>query len=126
MTPLLGIWWDDGVTCAALTESPDDLGGLPGRGLLDSEMGHVHEWDRVARRFNRSPDSEYFLVPRGRVLLRPDGGGLILHGNGTPPDRLAVVAAEFGLTAWTTQTDDHYAVGEEAERVMGEWFEDWE
>ncbi len=119
--PLIGIWWDDGTTLVARTHSPDE--NADGSTWIDSDLNHVDEWSRVAPQFGLSARSEYFSIPRGRVLLnRSTGVGLIYHGAATSQDRLPVIAAEFRLETWTARIDDHYQMGRDADAL----FEDWD
>jgi hypothetical protein len=112
--PLVGIWWDDGRTLAALTHPPTE--NASGGELIDSDLEHWREWPRVARRFGKSAHGEYFEVPRGRVMLRRrTGAGVIFHGNATSPERLREVATRFQLKRWESRTDEHYAVGPDAD-----------
>ncbi|MBL9164613.1 MAG: hypothetical protein JNL18_17935 [Planctomycetaceae bacterium] len=121
--PLIGIWWDDGSTLVALTHSPaENASAGP---LIDSELNHFEQWEKIASRFGLSSDDEYFEVPRGRVLLKQQTGeGLIYHGNATTPARLRAIAARYKLTKWTTQRNEHYDVGPDADALFAEAFDD--
>ncbi len=66
-----------------------------------------------------SVKSEYFGVPRGRVLLRQSSGkGVIYHGSSTLPARLQAIAAEFQLTDWKAAVDPHYEMGDAADELF--------
>lgn len=121
--PLIGIWWDDGCTLIALTHLPTEKASAGP--LIDSELNHFEEWDEVAAHFALSPHDEYFDVPRGRVLLRSSTGeGLIYHGNATTEARLRQIAGRFRLSKWTTQRNEHYDVGPDADALFAEDFDD--
>ena len=107
LAPLVGIWWDDAGWLVALTHSPNV--DSHGTDLVDSDLDHWREWPSIAHRFGRPPESEYFAVPRGRVMHRANGGpALIYHGSSTPHDRLLVIAAHFRLDRWESRLDEHY------------------
>lgn len=120
---LIGIWWDDGQTLVALTHSSSENASVGT--LIDSELNHFEEWERIASQFGLSVEDEYFEVPRGRVLLRPrTGEGVIYHGNATTPSRLRKIAARYKLTKWTAQRNEHYDVGPDADAHFAEDFDD--
>jgi len=117
---LIGIWWDNGMTLVALTHSPDENSG--GQDWIDSNLNHADEWKYIAPQFGLSARSEYFSIPRGRVLLnRLTGTGLIYHGAATHADRLPVIAAEFRLNNWTAKIDDHYQMGRDVDALFDDW-----
>ena len=75
----------------------------------------------MAEKFGRDRRSEYFDVPRGRVVIRRETGeGIVYHGASTAPERLRRIAAEFRLTRWAAVRDDHYATGAEADALFEE------
>jgi hypothetical protein len=115
--PLIGIWWDNGLQTVAITHPVDQ--NSTGRMLVDSNHSHSESWPEVCRRLGHSPDVEYFMVPRGRVLFHSaTGRGLIYHGQATTPERLAAVARVFHLTSWSSQLDDHYATGDDLDQIF--------
>lgn len=117
---LIGIWWDNGTSLVALAHGPDENSG--GKQWIDSNFNHTEEWKRVAPRFGLSTRSEYFSVPRGRVLFnRLPGTSLIYHGAATGSDRLRVIAAEFRLGNWMSELDDHYQMGTDADLLFDEF-----
>lgn len=117
---LIGIWWDDGTSLVALTHSPSE--NSSGQAWIDSNLNHAEEWKSVAPQFGLSAQSEYFSLPRGRVLFnRLTGTGLIYHGAATHADRLPVIAAEFRLKNWTARIDDHYQMGRDADALFDDW-----
>ena len=106
-SPMIGIWWDYAGQVVALAHPPNT--DSHGTDLIDSDLDHWREWPRICRRFGRSPESEYFALPRGRVMHRADGRpALIYHGSITPHDRLLVIAAHFRLDRWESRLDEHY------------------
>ena len=117
LEPLIGIWWDDGVTLAALAHSPDVSSS--GTDRRDSDLQHVKEWPRVAKQFGRSPDDGYETVQRGRVLFDTQTkSGIIYHGSATSKARLKLIAKEFQLTSWKAFGDSHYAFGDEIDQLF--------
>jgi hypothetical protein len=121
--PLIGIWWDDGITLVAIAHAPSENASV---GLLiDSELNHFEEWDSVASRFGLSASDEYFEVPRGRVLVKQQTGeGMIYHGNATSAARLRKIAARYKLIKWTTQRNEHYDIGPDADALFAGEFDD--
>lgn len=118
--PRVGIWWDTGEIIAAIAHPPTENTARAGT-RLDSNLSYADEWAQVARQLGWTTDDEYFLVPRGRVLLEIGGlTGIILHGPATKPNRLALIARRFGLGAWRAEVDAHYFTGEDADRLFEE------
>lgn len=116
-TPLIGIWWDDTKKLVVAAHAPTTKSA--GEDWYDSTKSHDSEWKRVAHRFGKSSDDDYFVIPRGRVLLSRDKKlGRILHGNGTDASRLQVIARRFQLDHWEAVLDDHYLVGKEADALF--------
>ncbi|WP_164104448.1 hypothetical protein [Candidatus Laterigemmans baculatus] len=116
----IGIWWDDGQRLVALTH-PASENATRISGRIDSNLAHVDEWPSVANRLGRSAREEYFVVPRGRVVLDArTGRGIVFHGNGTSRDRLALIAERFDLAEWQAELDAHYSVGAEIDRLFDE------
>lgn len=107
----IGIWWDGGGRIAALAH-PCDENATQIAGRIDSNLAHADEWPQVARRFGLSAHDEYFVVPRGRVLIDArTGNGIILHGNATDQERLSQIAEQFELSEWRAEFDAHYSTG---------------
>ena len=88
----------------------------PVAGVRDSRFGHDEEWPGVQAMHPELAEREYFDVPRGRVLHRPEEGvfdiflpTLLLR------DRRAVTAIvkAFGLPTASVRlrTDEHYEPG---------------
>jgi hypothetical protein len=112
-----GIWWAKDRVVAALLE-PASRGERSGR-RLDSSLEHAMEWPKVAGLFGVLVQDKYYEVPRGRVMLEgKEGHAVILHGNGTDVVALLQIARAFNLTKWTEEMDEHYFVGEEADRLF--------
>ncbi len=79
---LIGIWWDNGEAIVAI-KHPVDV-NLTGTELVDSNHSHADEWINACQQLKLSPEIEYFVIPRGRVLYRPqDDCGLIYLTNST-------------------------------------------
>ena len=105
----VGIWWADAHAIAAVLQSASSVRiRLP---LIDSDFEHWREWESICQHFNKRPRDEYFVVPRGRVLVqRNNGRGLIYHGDATPVATLKRIAKLFRLSTWTAQPDLHYMI----------------
>lgn len=116
----VGIWWDDGQRLVALTH-PTSENATRIAGRIDSNLAHVDEWPNVAERLGRAAHEEYFVVPRGRVVLDArTGKGIIFHGNGTTPERLSLIAEHYALDVWQAELDAHYSVDAEVDRLFDE------
>lgn len=116
-SPLIGIWWDDGTTLVALTHHPTE--NFSGEHWIDSNLNHAEEWGRVGPQFGLSYRSEYFSIPRGRVLLnRRTGVSIIYRGAATDADRLRLIAAEYCLNDWDSEIDEHYQTGPDADALF--------
>ena len=88
-------------------------------GICDSDFDHIDCWPNAARKLAISPESEYYDVPRGRVMWHvKKSTSIILHGNRTSAERLTVIAKAFGLETWTSETDLHYFMGDEANALF--------
>jgi hypothetical protein len=115
--PQIGIWWDDGQKLVAFPEPPNEPD--PDTHACDSELSHDEKWIEVADQFGRTPDDEYYSVPRGRVLWFPRQNlAKILHGSGTSPERLEVIAQYFRLENWRAEPDVHYSFGTEVDSLF--------
>jgi hypothetical protein len=109
MQAQVGIWWDDGKTLAVIAHSVHEQShwGI----LIDSNLTHVEVWPGIAGQFGYTPDCEYFVIPRGRVLLDPKTlAGWIYHGSSTPLARLTIIAQAFNLASWRARLDMHYEI----------------
>jgi len=117
--PLIGIWWDNQDRIVAILQQLNDASG--GTSLLDSDFSHADEWPRIAHHFGETPEVEYFVIPRGRVLFDQDQGiGILYHGNATGENRLREIAARFGLAVWKAQMDEHYLMGDAIDDLFGQ------
>lgn len=117
----VGIWWDDGSIIVALAhEQTENV--TRGRNRVDSNLAHVDEWPRVAKKLGRTIADEYFCVPRGRVLWdATNQRGIILHGPATSVERLKLIAQRFNLgEGWRAETDCHYYTDADADRLFDE------
>jgi hypothetical protein len=118
LEPLVGIWWENGGKIAAFSHHPSDNStNIAGR--IDSNYAHVDLWPEAAKSLGCDPQAEYFFIPRGRVLInRRTNEGIILHGASTSQKSLIRIAKLFQLTKWTSEIDDHYAIGTDADTVF--------
>lgn len=115
--PAVGIWWSEGDVAVALLQ-PLARGESSG-GYIDSPLEHRREWAAVAHHFGCARGSEYWCVARGRVLLEHKATrGVIYHGNESDANCLVRIARIFGLSQWRSAMDDHYLMGEEADRAF--------
>ena len=121
--PFIGIWWADGSRIVAILQSPTETTGRSS--LRDSDLNHFEEWTSIAHHFQKTPDEEYFVVPRGRVLLDAKREtGIIYHGNSTQNSQIERIAAMFGYTTWEGRIDDHYLTGDAADRLLDDMFDE--
>ncbi len=117
--PLIGIWWADQDRIVAILQRPNDASG--GSSLLDSDFSHADEWPPIAHYFNQTPEVDYFVIPRGRVLFdRDQEVGILYHGNATGENRLQEIAARFRLDFWKAQIDEHYLMGDAIDDLFGQ------
>ena len=118
-SPHVGIWWHSSNRLVAFAEAIDSLPEFVG--LVDSDLGHNELWKKAWPVLGCDKLTEYFDVPRGRVLWSPSRKrGLIYHGNATNTEMLNQIAATFGLRRWDVRHDDHYVVGENLEKFFGD------
>jgi hypothetical protein len=118
--PLCGIWW---CTADVLVAVVDPV-AIPSAGpRIDSDLAHADVWPVVAKHFGRSPSSEYFETPRGRVqLVGLAGAGVVLGGRATSNAQVEAIARVFGLAEWRVELDDHYATGADADKLFDQEF----
>jgi hypothetical protein len=116
--PLTGIWWDNGVKIVVVAH-PFAQNSHQTGSLIDSNLTHAVVWPSVAAELGRNAEDEYFVIPRGRVLvdlrLRI---GIIVHGPATNRSRLRQIARRFRLISWKAEIDDHYCIGADADRLF--------
>jgi hypothetical protein len=114
--PLSGIWW---CTADVLVAVLDPVAKSDGGPRIDSDLAHADVWPLVAKHFGRSPSSEYFETPRGRVqLVGVAGAGVVLGGRATSNAQVEAIARVFGLSEWRVELDDHYATGVDADTIF--------
>jgi hypothetical protein len=118
-TPHAGVWWCDATTVVGVVD-PAPVASPVGR--LDSDLAHADLWPLVAALFGKRPRSEYFEVPRGRVLLTSDASeGIVIGGSSTSDAQVAAIARAFGLAQWRFERDEHYEVGDDADAIFDAW-----
>ena len=115
-TPSVGIWWFyyDEVLFADLVGVEN---GLPYGTCITGLSDHADFWDKLeaAGELERLPPilrSEYFLIPRGRVVFHKDTGRYtVLHG-GLKKSELNKIRKFFCLPKELTDsdTDFHYKI----------------
>lgn len=120
--PQVGIWWDDGRRLVAVSVPTESVAAQAG--VVDGPFNHVDEWPQYAAQFGMTSDSEYFTVPRGRVIFRSNGEAVILHGPSTSRSRLKRIAERFQLDRWGSLIDEHYFIGSDADELFREEDED--
>jgi hypothetical protein len=114
--PLSGIWW---CTADILVAVLDPLAIPSVAPRIDSDLAHADVWPMVAKHFGRSPASEYFDTPRGRVqLVGLAGPSVVLGGRTTSEVQARAIAEAFGLAEWRVELDDHYATGSDADKLF--------
>lgn len=115
--PAVGIWWAEASVVVAFVQPL--ARGEPCGGFLDSPLEHRREWGTAAPYFARARCSDYWSVARGRVLWeRRKASGVIYHGNESDASCVAQIAGIYGLSKWRSAMDDHYMMGDEADRVF--------
>ena len=115
-TPSVGIWWfyyDD-----ILFADPVEVAkGLPYGDCITGLTDHADFWDKLEStgELNKLPPllrSEYFYIPRGRVVFHKDTGRYtVLHG-GLKKRELNKICKYFALPKEITDfdTDFHYTL----------------
>ena len=107
----VGVWWHLRDRLLACRQSVEGIEG-PG-GLLDTDLSHDAVWPVVRQELGCTEETEYFDVPRGRVLFDARQlSGVIYHGNATPREVLQQLARVFGMARWDERRDEHYLTGE--------------
>ena len=115
-TPSVGIWWFyyDNILFADPVEVAK---GLPYGDCITGLTDHADFWDKLesAGELNKLPPllrSEYFYIPRGRVVYHKDTGRYtVLHG-GLKKRELNIICKFFALPKEITDfdTDFHYTL----------------
>jgi hypothetical protein len=82
-------------------------------GVRDSRYGHDQEWPRVQAMYPELDGREYFEIPRGRVLHRPEEGTFDVFlpaALARAPRIVAALARAFHLPeeAIRLRRDEHY------------------
>lgn len=117
--PMIGIWWADRNRIVAILQRPNRA--TDRTSLLDSDFSHADEWPGIAHHFGKTPDVDYFVIPRGRILFDRDQGiGILYHGNFTEGNRLQEIATLFGFAVWKAQLDDHYLMGDSVDDLFSQ------
>lgn len=114
----VGIWWHDAELIVAFLQPVSENDNQ--KHWIDSDLSHDSAWD-IARKLLAWPsETEYFQVPRGRVVwdfnLR---SGIFYHGNATPVDVFEKLAELFQLPRWEARLDEHYLTGDALEEFYG-------
>lgn len=110
----VGIWWHHSEHLVAFLQ-PVSEGNKPGH-WIDSDLSHDSAWDIAQKELACPGETEYFHIPRGRVIwdthLR---SGILYHGNATPVDVFEKLAELFQLPRWEARLDEHYLTGDALE-----------
>lgn len=110
----VGIWWHDAQRLFAFLQSIAQI-KEPGN-LIDSELSHDSCWDIVRKDFSCRNETEYYEIPRGRIVWDTiHRSRIVYHGNSTSEDHLEELARIFRLPRWVPRLDDHYLTGESLE-----------
>lgn len=110
----VGLWWHTEERLVAFVQ-PIKVITTSGN-LIDTDLSHDGAWD-VARQVLSCPSkTEYFDIPRGRIIW--DARllcGIIYHGNATPGTVFSRLARLFRLPRWEARLDVHYLTGDALE-----------
>ena len=110
----VGIWWHDHKQLVAFLQSIGDI-QAPGH-LIDSELAHDLVWDTARLELSCPDETEYFDVPRGRILWDTvHQAGVVYHGNSTPAELFTLLTRIYRLPRWTARLDEHYLTGDALE-----------
>lgn len=113
----IGIWWADQTIIVGLWQSAENAEAYGH--LLDSSLEHWREWLHIAVHFDKPAQSNYFDVPRGRVLLEESTNkGIVYHGNETNLATLLLIANAFHLEQYQFKMDEHYLTGAAADELF--------
>ncbi len=116
----VGVWWHDAKQLVGFLE-PLRKRETSSR-LIDSDLDHCTVWETARKILGRPRTTEYFDVPRGRVLWDGARGfGLVYHGNETTAELVEELARIYRLPRWKSRRDDHYLVGAELEEFFDEF-----
>lgn len=111
----VGIWWHDTKRIVTFLQSITEFQEQIGH-LLDSDLSHDSVWDMARNELSCSLESEYFDIPRGRILWHTvHAAGVVYHGNSTPAAVFKELARIYRLPRWELRLDEHYLTGEALE-----------
>lgn len=81
-----------------------------------TRISHDSAWETARRELPYPEATEYFDVPRGRILWdTAHQAGIIYHGNSTPAEVFDELAGLYRLRRWQARLDEHYLTGEALE-----------
>jgi hypothetical protein len=107
----VGIWWHDDERLVAFLQSIAEI--KPISHLIDSDLAHDSAWETARRELSCGEQTEYFDVPRGRILWdTAHQCGILYHGNSTSTDLFEELARIYRLPRWEVRLDEHYLIGE--------------
>ena len=114
----VGIWWHDDERLVAFLQSISEI--KPVGQLIDSDLSHDSAWETARHELSCREESEYFDIPRGRIVWDTvHCSGILYHGNATAADVLQELAKLFRLPRWEARLDEHYLTGEALETFYG-------
>ncbi len=88
--------------------------------MIDAELSHDECWHMARLEFSCAAETEYFDLPRGRIVWDTlHRSGLLYHGNSTPLVVFEKLARYFRLPRWEARLDEHYLTGEALEAFYG-------
>ncbi|WLD13542.1 hypothetical protein [Planctellipticum variicoloris] len=110
----VGVWWQDDERVVAFLQS---IAEIKATGyLIDSDLSHDSAWETARRELSCAEATEFFDVPRGRILWdTAHQAGIIYHGNSTPAEVFDDLARLYRLPRWQARLDEHYLTGEALE-----------
>jgi hypothetical protein len=110
----VGIWWHNVERLVICLQSIAEIQNSGN--LIDSDLSHDSAWETVRPDLACPEATEYFDVPRGRVMWDAvHQSGIIYHGNSTPVEVCEELARIFRLPTWEHRQCEHYLTGEELE-----------
>ncbi len=110
----VGIWWHDTKLLVAFLQSINEI--KTAGHLIDSDLSHDTAWETAGHELSSDEETEYFHIPRGRIVWDTlHQTGILYHGNATPTDLFDELARLFRLPRWEARLDEHYLTGEALE-----------
>lgn len=110
----VGIWWNDAERLVACLQSIDEIEAVGH--LIDSDLSHDSAWETVCHELSCHEGSEYFHIPRGRIVWDTvNRAGILYHGNSTPAIALNKLSRIYRLPRWEARLDEHYLIDEALE-----------